>query len=72
MSKLTSDTHIVGGGYCVRFSLMGNTTSAPHIQCTWTPHKPTATQFKNKVDETQYQAALRQFASAILAKGSAK
>lgn len=72
MSKMASDTHMVGGGYSVQFSLMGNTTSAPHIQCIWTPHKPTTAQFKNKVDEARYQAALRQFASAILAKGGTK
>ena len=66
--KMASDAHMVGGGYSVRFSVLGAANGAIHLMCEWTPRQPSAKEFKNKVDASKYDAAFRQFASAVAAR----
>lgn len=72
MSKMTSDTHMVGGGYSVRFSFDSALGIKSHIQCVWTPRKPSQADLRDKVDDARYQDALRQFTVWIMAKGGVK
>ena len=72
MSKFTSDTHMVGGGYSVRFSFNRSICVRSHVQCDWTPCQPSPADLKSKVDNARYQDALHQFTVWIMAKGGVK
>lgn len=67
-SKMASDSHIVGGGFTVRFSILGAAGSSQHIQCQWPPRQPSAKEFNTKVDARKYDAALQEFISAVVGR----
>lgn len=67
-TKMASDAHTFGGCNSVRFSVLGATNGATHLLCEWTPRKPSAKEFKNKVGASKYDAAFQQFAPAVAAR----